>query len=1368
MPTARSEGASTPCCLIFYVNGKKIVEKNPDPETTLLLFLRQRLRLTGTKLGCGEGGCGACTVMLSRFDRKQKKILHYSVNSCLYPLCNVHGLAVTTVEGIGSVAQGLHPVQERIAKSHGSQCGFCTPGIVMSMYTLLRNNPLPSTHEMEHAFDGNLCRCTGYRPILDGFRTFTKECAMGENCCKNLSKTRENGDQNGVKLSDVTVDHLDAKDFKPYNPSQEPIFPPELQMSDELDKASLKFEGERATWYRPVTLTQLLELKASHPDAVLVNGNSEIGVEIKFKSKVYPVIIATTHIPELRGVELTDSGVVFGGSVTLTEIEIYLRSVVELLPEHKSRTYVAMLEMLRWFAGHQIRKCCLKQKRQTEFRAVKKNQPSLKLKTTIFAIAGNIMTASPISDLNPILLSAKAVLRLASKDGGYRELKMDHNFFKGYRRTAVKPEEILISVHILFTSETEYFSAYKQSHRRDDDIAIVNAAVRVVFEEGCDRVRELTLSYGGMAPTTVMAHKAMKSAVGRCWDDELLSQVCRDLAEDMPLPPGVPGGMAEYRQTLTASFFFKFYLSVKLKIQNQLSVKSPVPASYHSATPTFHREPTRSLQLYEEVVEGQDIEDVVGRPLPHLSSIKQATGEATYVDDMPPYKEELFLALVLSTKAHANIVSMDVSAALEMPGVVNCVTCNDVPGSNLWGIINQDEQLFADQKVTCQGQVIAGILADTQLHAQRAARAVFIEYEELEPIITIKEAIKAKSFLLPTNSIQKGDLGEGFNLADHIHQGEMTLNGQEHFYLETQGCLVVPDKEDGQMLAFSSTQDVAECQTVIASALGVQDNRIVCKTKRLGGGFGGKETRAAALTGVCAVAANKCMRVVRCVLDRDEDMSCTGTRHPFLGRYKVGYTKTGRVTALNMELYCNAGHTMDLSLPVMERALYHCTNCYNVPNIHAVGYLCRTNLPSNTAFRGFGAPQAMMICENMMTEIANNLGVSQQQVRWVNMLKEGDSMYYNQPLLNFHLPTCWDECLTQSDFRKQQQLVTQFNRDNRWKKRGLSVIPTQFGVAFTSTHMNQGGALLHVYRDGSVLLTHGGVEMGQGLHTKMIQVASRALGIPASKIFIAETSTDKVPNTSPTAASMGSDINGMAVMDACQKIKDRLLPFKKLDPKGKWIDWVTAAYFDRVSLSATGFYKVPGLGYDEQNNKGNPFSYFTTGVACSLVEVDCLTGDHQVLRTDIVMDIGTSLNPAIDIGQIEGAFTQGYGLMLMEQQKVTPSGYLLTRGPGAYKIPSFGDVPVEFNVSLLKGVSNPRAVYSSKATGEPPLFLAASVFYAVKDAIMAARAESGLHGNFALSCPATPERIRMACEDQFTKMFPAAEPGTFKPWYVEL
>ncbi|XP_067682373.1 xanthine dehydrogenase/oxidase-like [Haliotis asinina] len=1333
--------------LIFFVNGLKIVEQNPDPRATLLQYLRNTLRLTGSKLGCGEGGCGACTVMVSRYNSQTDTVSHYSVNACLAPICSLHGLAVTTVEGIGSTKTRLHPVQERLANAHGSQCGFCTPGIVMSMYTLLRNNPQPTQQQIEDNFDGNLCRCTGYRPILQGFESFTKGvCGMGKACCMNgngptLNGAHSNGSNNGVSTS-----LANGVNTMPYDPSQEPIFPPELKTRFRTFETSLCYKTDGMTWYRPVCLEEVYDLKAKFPHAKMVIGNTEVGIEIKFKKMDYPVLIAATHVQELMDIRASDTGLIVGASVTLSSLQTALTTAVGETPEPETRVFASILEMLRWFAGHQIR--------------------------NVASIGGNIMTASPISDLNPLFVAAGAQLTVGSKAKGTRVVKMDKDFFTGYRKTAISADEVLISVHLPYTSKNEYFSGFKQAHRKDDDISIVNAGMRVEFLDGTNVVREITLAYGGMAQTTVLASRTMEALVGCVWNDDLVDKACRTLETDLPLEPGSPGGMVEYRRTLTTSFFFRFYLSVtNRRIDQGHHANNKVISEIVSGSGDISRAVSEGIQVFEPVPSGQSLDDAVGRPIVHVSALQQTTGEAVYVDDLPKHENELYLSMVISTKPHARLVTVDPSEALSLPGVVDYIDHRDIPGNKRWGATGSfEEEIFAENEVLCQGQIIGAVVANTQERARYAADRVKIVYEEFKPIITIKEAETANSFFDKVISLSRGDLDVGFSQSDHVLEGEIEIGSQVHFYLETQTAAAIPSREEGFMEVYSNSQFPSHVQHAVAQTLGVRANRVISRVKRIGGGFGGKQSRTVPIALPVAVAAHKLGRPVRCMLDRDEDMVITGSRHAFIGRYKVGFTSSGRIMAYDVKLFSNSGSTIDLSAEVMTKAVSGIDNTYFIPHITVVGRMCKTNIPSATAFRGFGAPQGMFVTESVIDKMADFLKMPGEVIRSQHLYKEGELTHYNQAVNDANLPRLWSECVSQSCFAQRRKEVDKFNSESRWKKRGLCVIPTKFGLSYEapSKFLNQACALVTLYLDGSVLVSHCGAEMGQGLHTKMIQVTSRALGVPVSDVFINDTSTDKIPFTSPTAASSGSDLNGGAVQNACEILRGRLEPYIKANPKGNLSDWVNSAYADRVPLTASGSFFTKGLDYDEKLNKGTFFNYFTCGVACSEVEIDCLTGDHQVLRTDIVMDVGRSLNPSIDIGQIEGAFMQGYGLFCLEQQKISPAGIVLTRGPGTYKIPGFKNIPVKLNVTLLKDSANKRAVYSSKGVGEPPLFLASSVFFAVKDAIKSAREDAGESREFRLDSPATPERIRMACQDQFTRQFPEPMEGTYTPWFVDL
>ena len=551
------------------------------------------------------------------------------------------------------------------------------------------------------------------------------------------------------------------------------------------------------------------------------------------------------------------------------------------------------------------------------------------------------------------------------------------------------------------------------------------------------------------------------------------------------------------------------------------------------------------------------------------------------------------------------------------------------------------------------------------------------------------------------------------------------------------------------------TANRSQSQSYIAQVTAVQANKIVSKVKRLGGGFGGKETRSIQLAGICAVAAKKTKRPVRCMLNRDDDIVTSGQRHPFLARWKVAVNKDGKLQALDSDVFANAGWSQDLSGAVIDRALTHIDGCYKFPNMHVRGRLAKTNTVSNTAFRGFGGPQGMFIAESYMSEVADHLGMPVEKLREINLYKPNEPTHFNQPLKDWHVPLMYQHVLSESNYHSRRESITSFNRDHKWRKRGLALIPTKFGISFTALHLNQAGALVHIYHDGSVLVAHGGCEMGQGLHTKMSMIAAEALSVPLSQIFISETATNTVANTSSTAASASSDLNGYAVFDACAQLNARLAPYReKLGKDASMHQLATAAYFDRVNLSANGYYRTPDIGYVWGPNTGQMFYYFTQGVAAAEVEIDTLTGDWTCLRADLKMDVGRSINPSIDYGQIEGAFVQGQGLFTTEESLWhRASGQLFTKGPGTYKIPGFRDIPQEWNVSLLKDVEweNLRTIQRSRGVGEPPLFMGSSVFFAIRDALKAAREECGEDRVLGLQSPATPERIRLACADPIVK-----------------
>lgn len=726
--------------LRFYLNGTRVVLDDIDPEVTLLEYLRG-IGLTGTKLGCAEGGCGACTVVVSQFNPTTKKIYHASVNACLAPLVSVDGKHVITVEGIGNVKRP-HPAQERIARGNGSQCGFCTPGIVMSLYALLRNDPSPSQRDVEEAFDGNLCRCTGYRPILDAAQTFSAEVSCGQakengggGCCM------ENGNGNGgcCKMNG-SKDEQPIKRFTPpgfieYNPETELIFPPPLTKHS---FKPLAFGNKRKRWYRPVTLQQLLEIKSVYPSAKIIGGSTETQIEIKFKAMQYTASVFVGDIAELRQYTFKEDYLEIGGNVILTDLESIALKAVEHYGQARGQVFAAIHKQLKYFAGRQIR--------------------------NVGTPAGNLATASPISDLNPVLMAANAILVAKSLDQEV-EIPMSQ-FFKGYRTTALAPDAIIASIRIPVTCEKgEFFQAYKQSKRKDDDIAIVNAALRISLSDS-HVVQSVNLIYGGLAPTTVAAKAAGAYLLGKkLTDPATLEGTMNALEQDFNLRFGVPGGMATYRKSLALGFFYRFYHEILSKLEvNECEVDDDCIAEIERSISTG-KEDKDSTIAYQQ--------NILGKAKPHVAALKQTCGEAQYTDDIPVQRNELYGCLVLSSKARAKITSVDYSPAMELPGVVEWVDHTDMPSpeANSWGAPVCDETFFAVDEVFTAGQPIGIILADSAAHATAGARAVKVDYEELPAIFTMEEAIEKESFYEHFRYIKKGDVEDAFKASDHVFTG---------------------------------------------------------------------------------------------------------------------------------------------------------------------------------------------------------------------------------------------------------------------------------------------------------------------------------------------------------------------------------------------------------------------------------------------------------------------------------------------------------------------------------------------------------------------------------------------------------------------
>lgn len=1273
----------------FVLNGQ-VVRASGSSNRSLLAHLRGS-GCTGSKEGCAEGDCGACTVALVETNARGERT-YRAINSCITLLPMVAGREIVTVEGV-SFPDALHPVQQAMVDRYGSQCGYCTPGFVVSMFEAYYRDDLgEGEHRKARIGDqlaGNLCRCTGYRPIREAM-----------------------------------LEALEARATSPASPAKDDLFQLRLRKHDGV-VPELRYRAADTSFLRPTSLAELLRLKAEHGAGIeLVGGATEIGVYVNKQHRSFPNLLSTEGVAELRVVEKGDAHWTVGGAATLTTLE-----------EALSGEYPMIDKMLAVFASRQIRS-----------RAT---------------LAGNLVTASPIGDMAPVLLALDASIVLESVRGA-RTMPLS-DFFLGYRKTALAPDEIVRAVLLPrhgppASGAVRLADSFKVSKRRELDISIAAAAF-VVERDAKGIVTHARLGYGGVAAMPSRATKTEAFLVGKPWNDATLEGALAVLAgEFAPIADHRSGDV--FRRRLVAGLFEKFFRGDASAAQDHPLVFEPSGAD-------------ASEEL--DAASGRRRAKKDGRGLSHESAVGHVTGGALYVDDVAHRREMLEAWPVTSPHACARVVSVDTSAALGEPGVVCVLTAKDVPGTNDVGAVRHDEPLFADGDVRYHGQVVALVVGTSYEACRLAAEKVQVVYEPLPAVLGAKDAVAKKSFHTEPHVIARGDAESELARSPHRLDGEIEVGGQEHFYLESQAAWAEPG-EDGEIFVASSTQHPSEVQAVVSHVLDLPRSKVTIQSPRMGGGFGGKETQGNAYAAYVALAARKTKRPVRIQLDRDLDMALTGKRHPFYATYDVGFDDDGRIRAVRVHLYADGGYALDLSESICDRGLFHLDNSYYLPSVHFEGRVLKTNVVSHTAFRGFGGPQGMVVIEEILDRVARRLGLAPEIVRERNLYRgegETNTTHYGQDLGEPRIGRIWSSLVASSRLSERRAEIDAFNAKSPRIKRGIAITPVKFGISFTATFLNQAGALVLIYRDGTIQVNHGGTEMGQGLYTKIRGIAMRELGVSEERLRIMRTQTDKVPNTSATAASSGSDLNGQAVRAACETLRERLAPiaadligaeggvtvpesavvfaddvaFAPQVPGTRvpFARVVEQAYFKQVSLSATGFYRTPGIGYDRSKGRGRPFYYFAYGAAVSEVEVDGYSGMKRVLSVDILHDVGESLNPGIDRGQIEGGFVQGMGWLTGEELRWNGDGRLLTHSASTYQIPAIGDAPARMNVQLLPNAGQDGVIHGSKAVGEPPLMLAISVREAIRDAVRAFGGDSAT-GDVWLACPSTHEAILAAIE----------------------
>lgn len=1278
-------GLKGPCRaeISFVLNGEPVTVANADPNMLLSDYIRDVAGLKGTKVYCYQGGCGACTVVMAPLDAApggggDGALVHRPINACLRPLAAVDGMAITTVEGVGTKRTGLHAVQQRIVEQNGTQCGFCTPGFVTNMYGFLQDNPKPSPQAVEDQFSGNLCRCTGYRPILDAFQSFT--------CDKSLKHCAVGGAADIEEIAAAAAGGLSHCHVSP--PPARP----------------LRVSSGGTTWWKLHSLEDLCQLYQAYPDLRMVAGNTMTGV---YAARPVAVLADISEIPELRKVEVTSGAVVFGGGVPISDFERTLA-----VNEGLSPSFPALLLYLKRVANKQV--------------------------CNVGSLAGNLVMTNQhpgfVSDMAVLLFAAGAAVTLLDLTPGGRgtsTVSVEQFLATDLRGLVVTA----VSVPILPAGE--FVTTLKVAMRRVNSHAIVNAGFRFDADRKTGLIRSRpTIVYGGVRKYPVRAPKTEAFLEGKSFKDpQVVQQALKLVSQELEVDPFE--GKSKYRASLVPAFLYKALL--RLWPADELS-----PALRTAAT-----EYDRPISKGDVSFDTDPSEYPVSKPLPKLSAAIQTTGEAVYTDDIEGVAGELHAALALTTHGNAAIDAIDASEALRADGVQGFVSAATLARDGLCNAVSEHENLFATKRSLYCGQAVGLILADTKRQAEAAAKLVKVTYsDERKPILTLEDAIAAGSWLKDSKKEMKtGGLpgsSDALKKSEVVVEGEVSIGHQYHFHLESQRAICIPG-EDGEMKIYSSTQNVSQVQQVVAAALNVPQSKVSVSVKRIGGAYGSKINRATPVAMAAAVAAAAARRPVRLVMGLSTNMQNVGARSPYMCRYKIGVTKGGLLTAIHMRIYNNHGAHYDMDYPDMGGFFVFLDSVYKCAAWDVEAICARTNLPACTYMRGPGFVEANFIVESAMEHVANALGMAPDVFRRQNFYTSGDISPSGQHLGYCNARLVFDRVKESSGYAARVAGAKEFNARSRWVKRGVSLVPLRFGLGWNGCQFM---TLITIFTDGSIRILQSGVELGQGLDVKVAQVAAMELGqlakggCPTGEIQIGPTSSDTNNNTMSTGGSITSELSAMAVQEACKILVERLRPSATVlaserdGEKPTWHELIATAVGLGVDLQARGrvYPSTP-----------DTFKYMSYGAAVTEAEVDVLTGDSRLLRCDLLLDCGKSLNPAVDIGQVQGAYVMGLGYHLTEEFIYDEeTGKLLSDGTWEYKPPSHKDIPHVFNAALLQNSGNPSGFLRSKASGEPPYAMAASALLAVRAAVAAGRAQFGDAAWVPLSSPATVEKTAMA------------------------
>ncbi|XP_067656036.1 uncharacterized protein [Haliotis asinina] len=1264
----------------FTINGTSYTVGNQYAAAlSLNEFMRSKGVSYGTKAMCIEGGCGVCLVTTTLYDPVTTTTQTYTVNSCLVPLYACDGMQVTTIEGLGNTRDGLHPIQDRLAEYNGSQCGFCSPAQVMNMYGLLKRTPKPTMQQVENAYDAVICRCTGYRPILDAMKSFASDAPptlpggaidieeLDKNICKKTGKTCT-----GRCSSERQTD---------------------------LEEVPLHIVLQGSQWYKPTTRQQLYALLGQHQgdNYRLVFGNSGFGVYKEIGPWMYNVLIDLRGIQEFYSISIDSSKVMFGPSITLTNMmEVF----------EKNSTNPA-LSYFRDFASH------VAYIGNTGLRNLGSWAGNLMLK--------NLHTEFP-SDVFTMLETVGATLFIGSSDGTEKSYSLID-----FLTLDMKGKVILSVTLPTFPSGDVYVKSFKITPRHQNAHAYVNAGFRMQL----DRSNNFTvktkpsLVYGGINKTLVHASNTEAFLQGKqLGDASVLKAAIASLSAE--LIPDTTAGLSSttYRKNLAISLFYKYVLGM---------CGEKAAARFQSGGTNLIRPVSSGTQTYDT----RKDEYPLTKPMVKADAVLQTSGRVQYVGDIPPLPNEVCAAFVISSVGNADIDTVDTSVAMSYPGVIKYISATDIPASrnNYRVPPGAVEEVFCSGRVLYSGQPIGLIVAVDQLSADTAASMVKVTYKNVQPpIITTEDAIQKNSiFPNVAKEFKLGDAAAAIAGSDNKITGSIKMGHQYHFYLETHFCLCYPAEDGVGVDLHCPTQWSDYVQQAVAALLNIKESSVSVNVKRLGGAFGGKVTRASLPACAASIATYITRRPVRLSMNLHTNMKAVGGRFPYLATYSIGVNNDGKLNGIQLTANANCGATPnDCPLFAFPENM---DNAYYCPAWDFKPVALKTNLPSNTYCRSPGTVPSIFIMEAMMDHASKVLNMDPLEFRKINLFTKGQKTANGLVLKYCSIRDVVAQLETSANVAARKKQIAAFNQANRWKKKGIEVMPMRWNMDYGRDIFNVFVTIYH--GDGSVALSVGGVECGQGLNIKMMQVCAFELGIPIDTIKVKATTTFTNSDSIFTAGSRTSDVNALGVIQCCQKLKARMDPVRAKMSNPTWQQLVAQCYAQGVDLSARS----------STYPTGDFSNYNIYAATCIEVEVDILTGENQINRVDLLYDCGESVNPDVDIGQLEGGFVMGLGYWLTEQMLYDPkTGSALTDGTWEYKPPMGKDIPIDFRIQLLKNAPNPRGVLRAKAVGEPPVCMAASALFAVKHAIEAARKELSQESFFRLDGPATVEVVQTACQ----------------------